>query len=119
MNPRILVYVNGEELDFKTAPIMENNRVLVPARVIFEKLGAEVLWDETTQTVLAVKENMKISLQINNTNMYFDDKLYVSDVIPIIVNDTTMIPVRAVAEALCAEVDWNDDTKEVKILSPT
>ena len=52
-------------------------------------------------------------------NMYFDDKLYVSDVTPVIVNDTTMIPVRAVAEAFFAEVDWNDDTKEVKILSPT
>jgi len=36
-----------------------------------------------------------------------------SDVPPTIINDRTMVPLRAIFEALDAKVDWNDNTKTV------
>ena len=111
----IPVFVNGEQVGFKTNPIMKNDRVLVPVRAIFEKLGAEVVWDGLTQTVTASKDGREVSLQINNNNMYFDGELYVCDVAPVIINDNTLVPVRAVSEAFFATVNWDADTKQVEI----
>jgi hypothetical protein len=36
-----------------TDPVIENSRTMVPLRVIFEALGAELVWDEETQTATA------------------------------------------------------------------
>lgn len=43
--------VNGEEIILDVAPIIMNNRTLVPIRFISETLGYEVGWDEATQQV--------------------------------------------------------------------
>ena len=114
--PEILVLVNGEQVVSKNKwdssinnPIMKNDRVLVPMRAIFEKLGSEVTWDETTETVTAVKDGRTLSLQINNRDMYFDGELFVSDVEPVIFNDSTYVPVRVISEVFFAEVIWHDD----------
>lgn len=42
---------------------MENDRTLVPLRAVFEAMGAEVLWDEATQTITAVRGNTGASAQ--------------------------------------------------------
>ena len=47
----VRVILNGRTLQFDVPPIMENDRTLVPLRVIFEALGAGVEWDGATQTV--------------------------------------------------------------------
>lgn len=43
--------VNGEEYTLDVAPVIMNNRTLVPIRFISEALGYEVSWDEATQQV--------------------------------------------------------------------
>lgn len=48
--------LNGQQLSFDVSPVIENGQPLIPFRVIFESLGANVLWDEQTQTVTATKE---------------------------------------------------------------
>ena len=46
----IKIYINNKKINFDVPPIMENDRTLVPMRVIFEALGAEVEWENETQT---------------------------------------------------------------------
>ncbi len=41
----IRVMVDGAELAFDVDPVIENDRTLVPMRLIFEALGAKVDWD--------------------------------------------------------------------------
>ena len=65
-NERITVLVNGNVLIFDQQPIIENGRTMVPLRVIFEALGAVVKWEESTQTVTAIKDNLTITLQIGS-----------------------------------------------------
>jgi hypothetical protein len=50
--PRVLL--DGQLLSFDVQPIIEDGRTLVPLRTIFEALGANVSWDENTQTVAAI-----------------------------------------------------------------
>lgn len=47
----VKIVFDGDELSTDAAPLIENGRVMVPLRVISEKLGAEVIWDAETKTV--------------------------------------------------------------------
>ena len=51
----ISVYIDNKRVSFQANPYMENDRVMVPMRKIFEELGAAVTWDDDTQSVSAVK----------------------------------------------------------------
>ena len=56
--------INGEDVTTETAPYVVETAsggvTLVPVRVIAEAMGAEVLWDNDTQTVTIRKQNDKI-----------------------------------------------------------
>ncbi|MDD4688187.1 MAG: copper amine oxidase N-terminal domain-containing protein [Eubacteriales bacterium] len=54
-----------------------------------------------------------ITLQINNKTMFVDGEKIELDVPAQLVNSTTLVPMRAIFEALKAEVEWNDATQTV------
>lgn len=115
----ITVTVNGEKVDFPNAvPFIENDRTLVPMRAIFEALGADVQWDEKTRTVISysAETDTAITMQIDNNKMFVNEKEVILEVPAKIVNDSTVVPVRAVSEAMDCKVDWNEETKEITII---
>lgn len=114
-NGDISVYCNEEKLWFDQPPIMESDRVLVPLRVIFETLGADIEWDGTTQTVTAVRGETNISLQIDSNMMYKNGEAIELDVPARLLNDRTLVPIRAVSEAMEAKVEWIQKDKTVVI----
>ena len=111
----ISVLVNNNKLIFDQEPILENDRTLVPLRKIFETLGAAVTWDERTQTVTAVKGSKKILLTINSPEMYVNESKITLDVPAQIRNSRTLVPVRAISEALGCRVEWDGASKTVII----
>ncbi|MBR5518016.1 MAG: copper amine oxidase N-terminal domain-containing protein, partial [Clostridia bacterium] len=110
-NPGIKVLVNGVPVQFDQPPVLENGRTLVPLRAIFEALGANVGWDDATQTVTATKNGIQISLQIGSTQMYVNGNVKTLDVPAKLINSRTLVPVRAVSEAFGCKVDWINDTQ--------
>lgn len=84
-------------------------------RKIFEALGATVEWIDSTQTITAKKDDIVIIMQINNITITVSGKEISLDVPPQLVDGRTLVPVRAVAEGLDAEVKWDDATKTVII----
>ena len=111
----IKVTVNGEKIIFDVPPQLINNCTMVPLRKIFEAIGADVLWDGVTQTVTATKGDQKITATINNTNAYVNGALKTLNVPPVIIDGRTLVPVRFIATALGANVEWNSETKTVVI----
>ena len=109
------VYLNGELLNFEQAPVVEQDRVLVPMRKIFEAMEAKVEWQQEDKTVFAEKNGRKVKLQIGIAILEKDGEQIELDCLPQLVNDNTMIPIRAVAEALDANVVWNEASKAVVI----
>lgn len=112
----INVIVNGEKVVFEdTAPFIENERTLVPMRAIFEALGAVVEWDEETRTVVSYDPVSKVSivLQIGSKTMFVNDKSVTLEVPAKIVNERTVVPVRAIAEGMNSKVDWDGSTMTV------
>lgn len=114
-NKNISVTLNGETLTFDVQPQLIDNRTMVPLRKIFETMGAVVDWNNDTQTVTATKGDEKVVATINSKNVYINGEIKTLDVPPMVIDDRTLVPVRFVAEAFGANVDWNEDTQTVVI----
>ena len=113
--PEIKVVIDGETLETDQSPIIVNDRTLVPMRAIFEKLGASVDWNESAQAVTAVKGEREISLAIGGDVMRIDGEAKTLDVPAMLYNERTLVPVRAVSEALNCNVNWIGEENTVVI----
>lgn len=111
----INVTLNGELLTFDVSPQSINGRTMVPMRKIFEAMGAIVNWDNENQIVTAVKDDITVIMQINNAVIRVNNDEILLDVPPQVVDSRTLVPARAVAESLNAEVLWDGETKTVII----
>ena len=98
-------------------PQIINDRTMVPLRAIFEALGASVEWNQETKTVTSTKGDTTIKLTIDSNTMYVNDNAVTLDSPACVVNDRTLVPVRAISEAYKTKVDWNGDTRTVTISS--
>ena len=114
-NTGISVYINGNPVTFDVPPQIINDRTMVPLRAIFEALGASVDWNQETRTVTSIKNGTAIKLTIDSNTMYVNNNTVTLDSPACIVDDRTLVPVRAISEAYNATVEWNGDIKRVDI----
>ncbi len=111
----ITVYLNADKLSFEQAPIIRDDFTLVPFRAIFEKLDMTVQWSQEERRVTAQKDGTSITLYIDNNLMNVNGNAVLLDTPPIIYNDFTLVPLRAVSEAAGALVEWDEETRSVVI----
>lgn len=112
----VLVYIDGEKIEFDVQPQIINGRTLVPMRKIFEELGATVDWDDSTQTAIGTKENTVVKFTINDYTMYKNESAKTLDVPAQLINGRTLIPLRAVSEAFECQVGWDGNGSIVSII---
>ncbi len=112
------VCVNNTILGFETPPVTESDRTLVPMRFLFEQLGAEVTWDEATETATAKKANTTINFAIDNTTATVNGAETVMDVPARLVGDKTMVPLRFLSEEMGYNVEWDEETRMATITTP-
>ena len=117
----ITVTLDGEVVDCESygspATIVEG-RTLVPLRAIFEALGATVEWDQVTRTVTSEMGGTTIQLTVGSDTLYKNDEPVTLDVPGQIINDRTMVPARAIAEAYGVGVEWDAATRTVVLTKP-
>ena len=109
------VELNGNPVAFDVAPFQVADRTMVPMRAIFEALGAQVLWNDSTQTVTATKDGTDVQLTIGETNALVNGRNIVLDVPAMIRRGSTMVPLRFVSESLGANVGWSEANQLVSI----
>lgn len=113
----ITVKVDGRKLELSTPALLENDTAFVPMRAVFEALGMSVEWDGETKTVTASDGEKTVKMTVGKKEIVKDGIAAEAAAAPIISGDTTLVPVRAVSEALDADVEWDPDTKTVVIES--
>ena len=96
-------------------PIIVKNRTLIPVRAVFEGIGANVIWNESTQQVDITLGTSKVKLTIDSKTAIVNGMQVSLEVPALIVEGRTMIPVRFVAEALGLSVGWDNATRTVNI----
>ena len=95
----VRVILDGEALRFDVPILMANDGLLVPLRAIFEAMGAEVVYDGSTQTVIATKGDTVVVLIIGDESPTINGQIVPIDQPGFITDGRTMAPLRFVAEA--------------------
>ena len=98
----------GKTITSDVAPLIVNDRTLVPIRIVTETLGGTANWNEAAQMVSLNINGKTVTMQIGVV-------LEKYGVAPIIIDSRTYVPIRFVAEELGATVDWNESTQEITI----
>lgn len=102
------VLVDDQAIINDVAPVIQNDRTLVPIRVITEALGGQVAWNEAAKEVALTVNGKEIKMTIGKV-------LEKYGVAPVIIGGRTFVPVRFVADELGAVTTWDDATKTVAI----
>jgi len=89
-------------------PIVVDNRTLVPVRFIAETFGADVEWDEEARTVGITLDGAEILITIDSRVMVVNGENTMLDVAAQIIEERTMLPFRAFAEAIGKQVFWDN-----------
>lgn len=114
----ITLYIDGEKIETDVAPVIVNDRTLIPVRCFFEKFNADVIWVDATKQVIIETDDRSIILKIDSNTAYVNNSAIKLDAAPVIKNDRTLVPVRFISEKLGYDVKWDDETKSVYITSP-
>ena len=93
--------------------IDSNSRTLVPFRIVLEKFGCIVSWNQEAQIASASKDSLEIQVPIGKTYILINGKQKYNDTSAQIINGRTYLPIRAVLEAFGATVAWNAYTNAV------
>ncbi len=91
------------------------SRTLVPARGLFEAIGATVNWTPENRAVTVTKDGLEIKVSIDSTLAFKNTKAVVLDQPAVIKGDRTYVPLRFIAESLDLDVDFNENTTTVVI----
>lgn len=98
---------NGNVKTLDSAPVVQNGTTYVPVRAIFETLGANVSFENTTKTAI-------ISLDGKTVKFRTGESIDGAPA-PIIINSRMLVPIRYVSETIGANVIWYPEDKVIQI----
>ncbi|MFO7941142.1 MAG: stalk domain-containing protein, partial [Bacillota bacterium] len=117
------IVIDGVEVDSDESPRIENDRIVVPIRVVSESLGREVEWLAHTRQILVLGDGAQsdefVLLTIGENLALLNGEEVELDVAPFIVpaSGRALVPLRFVAEAFGSEVDWDAEDRTAIIAS--
>jgi hypothetical protein len=108
-----IIFIDGKQLVTENSPIIQNGGTLVPLRAIFEALNQHVIYDSSTRTIVSGV----IELQIDNPVAVVGNKQVSIDVPPLIIEESTFVPLRFIAESLGKEVSYDSSKNRIDIIT--
>jgi len=104
----INIHINDDSIDFFDVKpfIDENNRTLVPIRLMSENFGGNVQWIPSAREVVILKDDYRIILEIDSKYAQVNNEIYEMDTQAIIINGRTLVPLRFISEAFDFEVQY-------------
>jgi len=111
--------INGNEYNFdQPHQIIDGSFMLPLSQFVWQVIDGTVFWFPENQTIeieLLDGASKIIRLKVGELTAYIDDEELKLSAPPNIINGTTMVPLRFIAEAFDAEVWWNSDDPSVDI----
>ena len=111
----VSITLNGAPLALNPGPQERDGRVFVPLRGVFERLGASVVYQ--SGTITAQGNGHSVQLQIGSTQATVDGQAQTLDVAPVIIGDSTYVPLRFISQALGAGVNYDSSQNLVALSS--
>ncbi|MCL2377005.1 MAG: copper amine oxidase N-terminal domain-containing protein [Defluviitaleaceae bacterium] len=119
------ITIDGMAFNYGATPVIVNNHKMVPAVEFFEMLGMEVeeetsdsLWSR--HTVTATKDGVRIWISSwpDWTSLEINGEWADRDIPRFMLNDRMMVPLRYVAEAIGADVEWDEEARMFTVTTP-
>lgn len=112
----IRLYINDQLMQTNGMdPIKIEGRIMVPAREVFENMGAQVYWKPEERRVYIQQEEMLIVLQLDNTEVDINGKTFILEVPATTINGKIMLPLRFISEQIGYQVKWEELEQSVYI----
>ncbi|MCR8659350.1 stalk domain-containing protein [Paenibacillus endoradicis] len=112
----ITAAINDKNIEFSNPPYQKAGTTLVPFRAIFEALNLKVGWDKDKQQATGTSETLNVILTMNSKIAYVNGEKVVLAQAPAVVNGSTMVPLRFVAEASGGLVYWDSKKQHIDIV---
>lgn len=96
-----------DDENYNIMPIMDGDKVLIPARFIAENIGAEVSYDESMQIISISLDNKVVNISLQSGTMSVNGEEFKMSVIPKIIEGRLMVPIRELPEAFGKKVFWD------------
>lgn len=113
--------IDGRPVETDVPPLLVRGRVLVPLRVAATHLGYQVAYQERTRTVVLEKGGLRLYLTVGMSRVRVvrdgKESTVALDVPAVIRQGRTLVPVRFIAQALGAQVEWIGDKRQVVIVT--
>lgn len=111
----ISIYIDGELLQTEVTPTIIEGRTLLPLRSCGDALGAYVEYHEDDHSIDMIKGDTHITLQIGFDTATINDEETTLDVPPMIISDSTLVPLRFISQAFDCDVVWDEATLTINI----
>lgn len=111
--------INNETKTMDAQPVIQDERTYVPVRYLAYALGAtedDVRWDEVSKTVTLSIGGITEQLTLGSKTLLVNGESIEMEATPFAEDGRTYLPARWVAEPLGAQVDWNLETGETKVI---
>jgi N-acetylmuramoyl-L-alanine amidase len=109
----IPLFLDGKPI-VSTVPAQNiKGSTMVPIRVISEKLGAVVGWNDKEKKVTVTKDDLKIVMQLNKKDVTVNGKSSQLIEAPVNVKGSALLPLRFLAENFGLKVTWKNETRSV------
>lgn len=110
------LYLQGERMVLPAPALLREGLVFVPARGVFEQLGATVLWESGKLTVKTPGSPVRrIELWLGQTSATVDGRVVQLGAGPFLWQSRLMVPIRIVAENLGLAVAWDEERRAVRL----
>lgn len=116
INKKAFVNSTGEH-SLAAAPYILNDNTMIPLRALTESLSARISWNETNQTAtLTGAAFNKMAIKVNDKYLYTaaGTKITLPERV-VKLQGTLFVPLRSIAEAMGAKVQWTQATRTITI----
>lgn len=107
--------VDGAAHKMGAVPRTIDGITMIPLRFIAEIFGAQINWDTGTNEITIKQEDNTICLEPGSDKAVINGKSRAITGKTLVENDTTLVPMRFLAESMNYKVDFVPATKEIKI----
>jgi hypothetical protein len=115
-----VMVVDGASVTMDAAPVIRENRTLLPLRAMIEELGGSITWNAKTRQATVKARGVTMLLTIGRNTATVNGKRIPIDpanpkVVPVILGSRTFLPLRFIAEQLGLDIAWYAPTRTVSI----
>ncbi|AOT70149.1 stalk domain-containing protein [Geosporobacter ferrireducens] len=106
------------EKTMDVAAFIQDGRTFLPIRYVADAVGvaeSNIVWNANTKTVTIMKGDRIATMTIGSKNLTVNGTVVPMDTAAMVKDGRTVLPIRYVAQALGAQIDWDEATRTVTV----